>query len=152
MRNSCFASESCGRNSTPDLRPSSLLQHKYAYVALDEHDQFLGCISADPARPCLPNYAPDVHCECDEALLVFNLCVVESCRKQGIGKLLLRSIVEHAPGETYLLVARWGLNHPRHDVHTVFVERIERLLATYERQNFAPVTENDVCTVMKVGP
>lgn len=154
MRTSCFASERCAGRTHDALIPPMELDEltsahvAYAAVDADRNDAFVGCVTASPAaayRHRFPAHAMD-----GDALILFNLCVADDYRKRGVGHRLVARVLAHSAPQTYLLVARTGLDRADFpEVQQVFRERIARLRDTYAHMHFLPVCETHDCILMR---
>ena len=136
---SCFASETCTRRTVIRMKLDHLIGSSIAVVAVAtrppssfdriERRRFVGCVSADPHT-----FKGDV------AMLMSNLCVVNEYRKCGIGRRLVREVINRSNDCMLCLrIDKSGLQTP--SLRDTFKTRIARLVETYEKLGFVPVED-----------
>ena len=151
MSVSCFAAEACAHGATSaSMKLDQLMNHPHRWVACVERtDAFVGCVSAvdghmdtHVARYFAHHTLPPT------ALVLYNLCVSSAFRGLGVGKALVRAVIELARDNcVYLLVAR--ATSSQQDVVATFEVRTPKLLATYERMGFRTVCDCDTCYLLR---
>lgn len=153
MSMSCFASEACAQNRHSSMNLDSLMVHKYKFVAIDsETERFVGCVSATPADEdrTLKHYFPKCKV-CDDAIVLYNLCVSHSHRGRGAGRKLVDAILGCVDCEdkVYLLVSK--LNLKEYDVEklNIYKNRISKLLSLYDKFKFDVVDECEGCYLLR---
>lgn len=129
MQSSCFAAESCNHGTMPRVTIYSLMRMKYAFVAVDGSNAFVGCVGVDHANT-------KYFSECSKGLILYNLCVSPEFQGAGIGRMLVEHIIQMG-FPVFLYVARSQREEMRH----VFRDRVDRLFKTYDRLDFKKVNE-----------
>ena len=146
MHVSCFAAERCanGCNGRNVYLHSLLEGSYYAFVCIDDTDatlRFVGCVSAslcsrEIAELFSPSKRPD-------GLMLFNLCVDNRYRRQGVGARLMDCILQVGRKHrlpVFLLVTQGFETEGA--CNLVFSERVPRLREMYTRNGWE---EHSVC-------
>ena len=115
--------------------------------------RFVGCVSASAvghssARSLFPTVAFQ-----DGAVIIHNLCVADAYRKHGVGKRLIRSVMNKVgpSAPLYLCISKGGGVH-NEDIDAVFCDRVARLRSTYARLGFAQEQEAARAVLMRYRP
>lgn len=140
MSMSCFASEACARNQFSSMKLDVLLRSRYRFVAMvNKSDEFVGCVSAESADTdrMVASYFPNEPLP-KAAVILYNLCVSHDYRGCGAGRKLVQAVIDIAqsPRDVYLLVSRLNPNETNPEKAKIYQDRIDRLLATYDKLEF----------------
>lgn len=144
LATSCFAVEACACGlPRPDYALAKILNgcvDAFVAYALDRGTKvFVGCVSATEGID-LVYRRHGVGCLSEGALVLWNLCVVDHCRKWGVGRRLVSRIVRLAKTrgvELYLLVA----TSDNELVRAIMDERSASLCKLYSKMGFEFVDE-----------
>ena len=140
MSMSCFASEACARNQFSSMKLDMLLRSRYSFVAMvNKSDEFVGCVSAESlgSDHMVAMYFPQEKLP-KTAVILYNLCVSHDYRGCGAGRKLVQAVINVAqsPSDVYLLVSRLNPNETNPEKAKIYKDRIDRLLATYNKLEF----------------
>jgi ribosomal protein S18 acetylase RimI-like enzyme len=140
MELSCFASESCNRGETAmhfDL--ADFLPQDIRLICVGG-GEFLGCLSAQRCETAtsmqilFPRHRPP-----RGSVLVSNLCVDPSSRKQGVVRKLLDEVMR-GRATVYVLVAKERAHDPT--VRSFMERRSRNLVDMYTHLGFSPVDDS----------
>ena len=149
---SCFASEACARNQFSSIKLDMLLQSRYSFVAVTNSNEFVGCVSAESgdSDKILAHFFPHVNLP-STARILYNLCVSHEFRGCGAGRRLVEAVVNTAnsPNDTYLLVSRLNPDETNPEKARVYANRIDRLLATYNKLDFDVTCDCPECYLLR---
>ena len=153
MTTSCFASERCANGpGSLETTIADVASGEIAFVALSDVEpdsfravsepegfRFVGCVSGSQGMPGAFRGNPSLK-DCDECMVLYNLCVAEEYRKHGVGQKLIQHMVDHTNMTLYLLVRRY--DGPDENLSRVFRDRTDQLRKFYTKHGFQEVDNN----------
>lgn len=159
MQTSCFASEACNHQGATEVgvlrtKLSSMCDATHAYVALVEDAKglhFVGCVQCFTAdRVGAGHTFPNISFSPND-LFLYSLCVADTYRRHGAGRMLIDKAIGVCTGTLYLTVA---LPSPGVDetVQKIYDHRVARLRKTYGNLHFVECATCPQSLLMKYIP